>query len=154
MLRKQVWWVLHRRNIASDFERLVQGLWALRLQVHIAWLNKFVGEDDEGVQQLCSSQHSQPHDEEDDLSQRSGDLEPPRWKDTLVLLYFALVLLRSPATIRDILEWTSDEHFAYRNVERVIPREALRRLPLNWRRRLYNRVRKIPIKIHYYITDT
>ena len=100
---------------------------------------------------LCTQHQSQP--------QLSGPLdlgistkvkaEPPRWEDILCLLYLGLVILRAPVTIRDIIAWTADPEFPYLNPERHIPRKALHRLDINWRRRLYLRSRSVEPSLLY-----
>ncbi|KAL9081831.1 MAG: hypothetical protein Q9159_006994 [Coniocarpon cinnabarinum] len=88
-------------------------------------------------------------DEDDGETRVSGKPEPPRWEDTLCLLHFALFILRAPVTVRDVLDWTQREDFTFKNPERAIPKEALHRLDINWRRRLYLRNRALsPGQLH------
>ena len=152
VLRRQVWFLIHKRDMPAQLEDCVRGLWAAKLQLLDLWLMDFLGEHKELEAFVAASTGGErPRDSQDRLFSSQGDtsttyrtgklkFEAPRPEDTLVLCYFACILLRAPIMIRDVLEWIKDPEFGYGNMLTALPRSATLRLPLNWRRRFNNRV--------------
>ncbi len=137
ILRHQVWFLVHEKNLPDEFETIVFDLWALR----IAQFGDRIGSRDlEADSQSQSQVYSTMDTEESDTTDHERGLlrRPkerdrklavvPSLKDCLALCYLGILTLRLPITPGDIYAMVTDGKLAYRR--------AIMRLPLVMRDRL------------------
>lgn len=91
-----------------------------------------------------SFQHPEPSNRESDDDRSASErkfrgwalLSPdqlPKLPESMALIYLALMILRSPVTVRDVSDWIVDEEFPYLSLSEAIPGRLLARLPQNLR---------------------
>lgn len=131
ILRKQCWWLIHKRGRPAELEGVVQDLWTLRIRGLRGRLEK----DDE-EERLFSSQPTTSEsgsEDEPSTAARRKSLRTvdstPRLVDTLALCYLATQLLRLPITVADFQSWAVSQELPYIRAINDIPLSMRHRLP-------------------------
>lgn len=119
MLRKQVAWMVREKNHPAELEAVVRDLWDLRLR-------GCPREEEEDIKRDVMFHSSQDDfstpEENGAFTGREESWDPslgPKWPtpsvvDTLVVCYFACLLLRFPTTLGDIRNWADAGQMPYR----------------------------------------
>lgn len=133
ILRRQVAWLIQEEKHPAELESVVKDLWDLRVR----GCPREEDDDDKRDVKFHSSQDdlSAP-DENGDFTGKEESWDPstgskwpiPSVVETLVLCYFACLLLRVPTTLGDIRNWANGGRMPYKKaVLRPPPSTALSR---------------------------
>lgn len=119
MLWKQVAWMIQEKNHPSDMETVVRDLWDLRLRgcpregEEVSKRDITFHSSQDGFSAMGENGRFTGRGESWDPSLGS-EWPTPSVVDTLVLCYFACLLLRIPTTLGDIRNWADKGRMPYR----------------------------------------
>ncbi|SPO05815.1 related to polymerase I core factor (CF) subunit [Cephalotrichum gorgonifer] len=139
ILRKQVAWMIREKSHSAELEAVVKDLWDLRLR-------GCPREEEEGPPRQDTQYFSTQEEDlaspaengdwagrEESWDSSAGSKWPvPNAADTLLICYFACVLLRAPTMLGDIRDWASRGRMPYRKSLHDLPSVARHRLPVPW----------------------
>ncbi|EON63674.1 hypothetical protein W97_02902 [Coniosporium apollinis CBS 100218] len=123
---------------------MIHHLWSLRLRALSPKLSTDASTAPEPHSQLFSSQFfssqssaatsdpDAPHPRQRKARHDYSTASTPRLIDTLALLYLAMLILRLPPSLADLLRWANSGALAYYRAIRAVPREMRHALPVQY----------------------
>lgn len=121
----QVWWFVKERNLAPEFEELVQALWEQRLN---ALADKI---DSQAGNTTFNTVFEPMTEDEDDKGRAIMNLklnQVPSVIQTVSTCYLAIYILRLPVFIGDLVLWIRNKWLPYIGAIDMLPLEMRKRL--------------------------
>ena len=130
ILWKQCYALINEQSLPAELWTVVRDLWSLRLSRLLPKLEQSPGDDDTDTVGLSSGVDSL------DESGGEGQVRNPKLAsgspsliDTICLCYMAMLLLRLPIRLSQILRWIREEHVPFIRAIRHVPADMRDKLP-------------------------
>ncbi|QDS70646.1 hypothetical protein FKW77_000904 [Venturia effusa] len=157
ILRKQIWWLVHEKELPAELETIVHDLWALRLQNLPERMSFDSHHDSDSQSQMFSSQSEDTSGETTatDFTIRAvRSVSTPSLVQSLALCYMGIWLLRLPITLGDLIRWVRQGELLYFKAIKEVPREMKDRLPGQYHSQLDPQSQLTAKKLHHAVTAT
>ncbi|KAE9988820.1 hypothetical protein EG328_007424 [Venturia inaequalis] len=157
ILRKQVWWLIHEKEMPAELEVIVHDLWALRMQNLPQRMSFDSLHDSDSQSQLFSSQSEDTSGETtatDFTTRAAQSVSTPTLVQSLALCYMGIWLLRLPVTLGDLIKWVKQGELLYFRAIKEIPREMKDRMPGQYHSQLDPQSQLTAKKLHHAVTAT
>ncbi|KAK4926367.1 hypothetical protein LTR66_016349, partial [Elasticomyces elasticus] len=157
VLRKQVYWLVHEKDLPAELETIVHDLWSLRLQGLQSRVPPNLDADAEKSRMVFSSQSEGDIDTENESrgapehnNKVSGT---PRLLDAIALCYVGILLLRLPVTVGDLHAWVNTGQLLYYAAHKALPSSMKERLAGTYHNELYPNILQ-PDDLHHTVLET